>query len=90
MVACGRYNEGNGIWSDELAAEFHSMRPHLYHKMFAILHRAFGDSPGIWPLTRMADFEVLWSSIAGYAGHDADGFAESISLELDGTMQGAP
>ena len=34
----------------------------------------------------MADFEVLGRSIAGHAGHDADGFAESLRSALDGTV----
>ena len=72
----------------EMAAEFYSMRPHLYHEMFDILHRAFGDSPGTRPSTRMADFEVLGRSIAKHAGYDADEFARSLRLALDDTMPG--
>ena len=36
----------------------------------------------------MADFEVLGCSIAGHAGYDADGFAESLRFALDGTVPG--
>ena len=79
-----------GEWKTmgDVAAEFHSMRPHLYHEMFDVLHRAFGDSPGTRPTTRMADFEVLGCSVAGHAGHDADEFTESLRLALDDTMPG--
>ena len=70
----------------EMAAEFYSMRPHLYHEMFDVLHRAFGDSPAVRPSTRMADFEVLGRSMARHAGHDADEFVESLRLALDCTM----
>ena len=73
----------------EMIATFHSMRPHLYHEMFDVLHRAFGDSTAVRPLTRMADFELMGRSIAGHAGHDADGFAESFRSALDGTVPGA-
>ena len=73
----------------EMAATFYSMRPHMYHEMFGILHRAFGDSTTARPITRMADFEVLGRSIAGHAGHDADGFAESLRSALDGTTHDA-
>ena len=73
----------------EMTATFHSMRPHLYHEMFGILHRAFGDSTAARPITRMADFEVLGRSIAKHAGHDADGFAESLRSALDGAVPGA-
>ena len=73
----------------EMAAEFYSMRPYLYHEMFDVLHRAFGNSQTVRPLTRMADFEVLGRSIAGHAGYDADGFAESLRSALDGTASGA-
>ena len=72
-----------------MAAEFYSMRPRLYHEMFDVLHRAFGDSPGTRPTTRMADFEVLGRAIAEHAGHDADGFARLLRLALDDTMPGA-
>ena len=68
----------------EMAATFYSMRPHMYHEMFGILHRAFGDSTTARPITRMADFEVLGRSITEHAGHDADGFAESLRSALDG------
>ncbi len=74
---------------ENMAAEFYSMRPHLYHEMFDTLHRAFGDSPGVRPSTRMADFEVMGRSIAGHAGYDADGFAGLLRLALDDTMPGA-
>ena len=73
----------------EMAAEFYSMRPRLYHEMFDTLHRAFGDSPVTRPSTRMADFEVLGRSIAGHAGYDADGFAGSLRLALDGATPDA-
>ena len=73
----------------ELAAEFYSMRPHLYNEMFDILHRAFGDSPGVRPSTRMADFEVMGRSIVRHAGYDADGFAGLLRSALDDTMPGA-
>ena len=69
----------------EIISTFHSMRSHLYYEMFGILHRAFGDSAAARPITRMADFEVLGRSIAGHAGYDADGFAESLRFALDGT-----
>ena len=72
----------------EMAAEFHSMRPRLYHEMFDVLHRAFGDSQATRPTTRMADFEVLGRSMAKHAGHDADEFTESLRLALDDTMPG--
>ncbi len=73
----------------EMAADFYAMRPHLYHEMFDVLHRAFGDSPVARPSTRMADFEVLGRSIAKHAGHDADGFVGSLRFALlDGTMPG--
>ena len=58
-----------------MAAEFHSMRPRPCHEIFDTLHRAFGDSPGIWPSVRMVDFEVPGHPIARHAGHDVDGFA---------------
>ena len=61
----------------------------MYYEMFGILHRAFGDSTTAGPITRMADFEVLGRSIAGHAGYDADGFAESLRSALDGTTLGA-
>ena len=37
-----------GEWKTmgEMAAEFYSMRPHLYHEMFDVLHRAFRGFPG--------------------------------------------
>ena len=73
----------------EMAATFYSMRPHLYYEMFDVLHRAFGDSTTARPITRMADFEVLGRSIAGHAGYDADGFAESLRSALDGTVPDA-
>lgn len=73
----------------ELAGEFYSMRPRLYHEIVDILHRAFGDSPVSRPSTRMADFEVMGRSIARHAGYDADGFAGSLRLALDYTMPGA-
>ena len=73
----------------EMISTFHSMRPHLYHEMFDVLHRAFGDSAAARPLTRMADFEVLGRSITGHAGYDADGFAESLRFALDGTVPDA-
>ena len=73
----------------EMAATFYSMRPHLYYEMFDVLHRAFGDSTTARPITRMADFEVLGRSIAGHAGYDADGFAESLRFALDGTVPDA-
>ena len=69
-----------------MAAEFHSMRPRPYHEMFDVLHRAFGDSPGTRPTTRMTDFEVLGRSMAKHTGYDADEFAESLRLALDDTM----
>ena len=69
-----------------MVAEFHSMRPRLYHEMFDVLHRAFGDSQTTRPTTRMADFEVLGRTIARHAGYDADEFAESLRLALDDTM----
>ena len=72
----------------DVAAEFHSMRPRLYHEMFDVLHRAFGDSPGTKPTTRMADFEVLGRSMAKHAGHDAGKFTESLRLALDDAMPG--
>ena len=79
-----------GEWKTmhEMAAEFHSMRPRLYHEMFDVLHRAFGDSQTTRPTTRMADFEVLGRSMAKHAGHDADEFTESLRLALDDTMPG--
>ena len=73
----------------EMISTFHSMRPYLYHEMFDVLHRAFGDSTAVRPLTRMADFELMGRSIAGHAGHDADGFAESLLSALDDTVPGA-
>ena len=73
---------------DEMAAEFHSMRPRLYHEMFDTLHRAFGDSPGTRPTTRMADFEMLGRSIARHAGYDADGFAGLLRSALGDAMPG--
>ena len=80
-----------GDWktAHEMAAEFYSMRPHLYYEMFDVLHRALGDSQSARPLTRMADFEVLGRSIARHAEYDADGFAESLRSALDGTVPGA-
>ena len=71
-----------------MAAEFHSMRPRLYHEMFDVLHRAFGDSQTTRPTTRMADFEVLGGAMAKHAGHDAGEFTESLRLALDDTMPG--
>ena len=73
-----------------MAAEFYSMRPRLYHEMFDVLHRAFGDSQATRPTTRMADFEVLGRAIARHAGHDADEFVESLRLALDDAMPGEP
>ena len=73
----------------EMAAEFYAMRPYLYHEMFDILYRAFGDSTTARPLTRMADFEVLGRSITEHAGYDADEFTESLRLALGGTAPGA-
>ena len=73
----------------EMIATFHSMRSPLYYEIFNVLHRAFGDSTAARPLTRMADFEVLGRSIAGHAGYDADGFAESLRFALDGTVPDA-
>ena len=73
----------------EMATAFYSMRQYLYYEMFDVLHRAFGDSTAAKPATRMADFEVLGRSIAGHAGYDADGFAESLRSALDGTVPGA-
>ena len=60
-----------GEWKTmgNVASEFHSMRPHLYHEMFDVLHRAFGDSQTSRPTTRMADFEVLGRAIARHAGY---------------------
>ena len=67
----------------KMAAEFHSMRPHLYHEMFDVLHRAFGDSQATRPTTRMADFEVLGRAISRHAGHDGQAeFTESLRLAL--------
>ena len=76
------------MWLGEMASEFRSMMPRLYHEMFDTLHRVFGDSPGIRPSTRMTDFEVLGRSIARHAGYDADRFAGLLRLALDDTMQG--
>ena len=73
----------------EIADEFRAMLPHLLYEIFDLLHRAFGDSPAARSITRMADFEVLGRSIAGHAGYDADGFAESLRSALDGTVPGA-
>ena len=58
----------------EMASEFYSTRPRLYHEMLYILHLAFGNSPGTRPSTKMADFEVLRHSIAKHTGYDADDF----------------
>ena len=66
---------------------FHDAAP--YHEIFDVLHRAFGDSPGILPSTRMADFEVLEHSIVKHAGYDADEFVGLLRLVLDGTMPSA-
>ena len=68
----------------EMAAEFYSMRPHLLYEIFDLLHHAFGDPVEGRSATRMADFEVLGRSITEHAGHDADGFAESLRSALDG------
>ena len=64
-----------------MAAEFYSMRPRLYHEMFDALHRAFGDSQTIRPATRMADFEVLGRAIARHAGYG--------EAEFDGALRRA-
>ena len=87
--ACSRCKEGKGIRSGKMVAEFHSMMPRLYHEMFDTLHRAFGDSPGVRPSTRMADFEVLGRSITGHVGYGAGKFVESLRLALDSTMPDA-
>ena len=64
-----------------MAAEFYSMRPRLYHEMFDVLHRAFGD-PGKGRLvTRMADFEILGGAIARHAGYG--------EAEFDGALRRA-
>ena len=72
-----------GEWKTmhEIAAEFNSMRPHLYHEMFDALHRAFGDSQTTRPTTRMADFEVLGRAIARHAGYG--------EAEFDGALRRA-
>ena len=72
-----------------MAAEFHSMRPRPCHEIFDVMHHAFGDSLGIWPPVRMADFEAFGRSIAKHAGHDAGGFAGSIRLVPDGAAPDA-
>ena len=55
--------------------------------MYCIAPLGIPLPPGL--ITRMADFEVLGRSIAGHAGYDADGFAESLRSALDGTTPGA-
>ena len=72
-----------GEWKTmhEMAAEFYSMRPRLYHEMFDVLHRAFGDSQATRPTTRMADFEVLGRAIAKHAGYG--------EAEFDGALRRA-
>ena len=57
------------------------MRPRLYHEMFDVLHRAFGDSPGTRPTIRMADFEVLGGTISRHAGYG--------KAEFDGALRRA-
>ena len=76
----------------ELTSEFHSMRPRLYHEMFGVLHRAFGDSPGTRPTTRMADFEVLGGAISRHAGYGKAEFDGALRRAAggDGTGGDAP
>ena len=57
--------------------------------MLDVLHHAFGDSPGVRPTTRMADFEVLGHFIARHASYDTDEFAGSLRSALDGAGTGA-
>ena len=63
---------------DELVAGFYSMRPHLYHEMFDILHRAFGDPGKGRPATRMADFEIMGCAISRHAGYGEKKFDEAL------------
>ena len=65
------------------------MQLRLYHKVFDVLHRAFGDPTRVQSSTRMADFEVLGRSIARHAGYNADEFVGLLRLVLDGTMPSA-
>ena len=67
-----------------MAAEFYSMRPRLYHEMFDVLHRAFGDSQATRPTTRMADFEVLGRAIARHAGYGEKKFDEALEHAVGG------
>ena len=64
-------------------------RPRPCHKMFDVLHRAFGDPTRVQSSTRMVDFEVLEHSIVKHAGYDADEFVGLLRLVLDGTMPSA-
>ena len=58
----------------KLAAEFHSMGPRLYHEIFDVLHRAFGDPGEVLPSTRMADFEITGRAISRHAGYGEEKF----------------
>ena len=81
-ATCRRYDDGKGMWAGRRTAEFHSMRPHLCHKIFDVLHRAFGDSQITRPTTRMADFEVLGCAITGHAGCREEKFDEALGLAM--------
>ena len=83
-----------GEWKTmvNMAVEFYSMRPRLYHEMFDILHRAFGDSQTTRPTTRMADFEVLGGAISRHAGYGEAEFDGALRRATggDGTGGDAP
>ena len=57
---------------NDIESEFGRMRPHLYHEIFGVLSRAFGENDGGPADTRMADFEVMGRSIARAMGHDGE------------------
>ena len=90
MLSNGPFVCKVGRTTSEMASEFRSMRPRLCHEMFDTLHCAFGNSPGVRPSTRMADFEVMGRSIAGHVGYDADRFSGLLRSMLGGATPGAP
>ena len=74
----------------ELVAEFHSMRPHLYHEIFHTLHMAFGDPVEGRPATRMADFGVLGRAISRHAGYGGKKFDEALWRATNPSLTGVP
>ena len=77
-----------GEWKSmgELATEFYSMRPHLYHEMFDVLHRAFGDLGKGRPATRMADFGIMGRAISRHTGYGEKKFDEALEHAAGGCV----